>query len=259
MEFEPLNLHTKRAVITGGGSGIGKASAEIFLKLGAQVAIVDIRNAIKTARKFKPLGLVKGFCADISNEKQVARVFGEMVVFFGAAPDTLVNNAGITQINTPTSEMGLALWQNTLDIDLNGAFLMTKHFLLHYKQAELTRGSITTITSLQAHVATDGYSAYDAAKSGLEGFTRSLVVPCGLMGIRSNAIAPGAIDPTGISQMTEGQRGIVAAKTPSGRVGHVYDVALAAAFLASDWASFITGVSLPVNGGAHIVSPFLNR
>lgn len=242
-------LEGKTAVITGGASGIGFATAELFVKLGARVAILDNKDIQESKDKLNKYGEILGVETDISNESQVERAFRKASVFFDTAPDTLVNIAGITQPKTPTAEMELSLWQKILNTNLTGPFLVTREFLRLFQNNELPGGSITTITSIHGHFETEGFSAYDASKSGLEGFMKSLVIPCGRLGIRVNTLAPGAIDPTGISQMSQEDIKKTSQKIPLGRVGAPLDVAHSIAFLASDFASYISGTCLVVDGG----------
>lgn len=245
-------LEGKVAIVTGGASGIGKAIAEEFLKEGAKVAILDIKSP-KTA---KDLPRRKDFVyiqVDITSEKAITAAIKNIAKRFGSIT-TLVNNAGISH-SSETDQYNLEDWRRVIETDLTGQFIVTKHIVARMKELQI-KGSIVFITSIHDQVALEHekVTAYDAAKAGLRGLATSLAVELGPLGIRVNAIAPGAIDPTGISQLSPLQRERFAKSIPLRRIGAPEDIAPLAAFLASDKASYISGARIPVDGGSTALS-----
>lgn len=243
-------LSDRVAVITGGASGIGKATALLFAREEARVAIWD-RNeagAAATAREILAAGgQAIPVPVDVTRAADVQSATRRTLETFGRL-DILVNNAGfslgdgILEIDEPT-------WEANLAVVLTGAFLCTRATLpTMVKQG---RGAIVNVASVNGLLGL-GEEAYSAAKAGLINLTKNLAVRYGAQGIRANVICPGTIrTPIWAPVLARNPRtfDLLARWYPLGRVGEPEDVAQAALFLASDAASWITGVVLPVDGG----------
>ncbi|MDP9371367.1 MAG: SDR family oxidoreductase [Chloroflexota bacterium] len=237
------------AVITGGGSGIGRAIAAVFAREGARVVIVGRREA-RLREVAEDLGPAVGWqAADVSRREQVAEAVAAVVARFGRI-DVLVNAAGFVRGITTDLPLDEAerIWDEELGTNLKGSFLMA------VAAPHLPRpgGRIINISSIAAFTggSRPGALGYAAAKAGLHGLTYGLARELSPQGITVNAIAPGFIGETGFTGTwpEDRVRGTVE-QTPVGRAGTADDVAAAALYLASPAASFVTGEVLNVNGG----------
>lgn len=238
-------------VITGGGSGMGKAIAELFARNDDQVFIIGRRQEkLEKVAKQKPENIhaVQG---DITNPTDVKRMV-DTILKNHKSVDVLVNCAG----ESGHVDAGLSLeeafnnWNEVTNINLTGTFLMIYAFRPYLKRPG---GRIINITSLAAFAGSSrqGGEVYAAAKAGVHGLTRTLVRQLGPEGITVNCVAPGFIVDTeffGATVPEERIKGAIA-NTPMGRIGHPNDVAPAVFYLASEEASFVTGEILNVNGG----------
>jgi 3-oxoacyl-[acyl-carrier protein] reductase len=236
-------------VVTGGASGIGRAIAEAFVRLGGAVAIVG-----RNEQRLREAALAFGssvICqtADVSRLDQVSAAVQAIVRQFGQV-DVLVNNAGIARhvsSRTPLPEAE-ALWDEVLATNLKGSFLTTLCVAPH-----LTRpgGRVINISSITAYSGGHGPGsmAYATSKAGLNGLTYALARELGPEGVTVNAVAPGFIDTEFNRTLPQDYVEAVLAETPVGRVGNVEDVVAAVLYLASPNASFVTGEVLSVNGG----------
>ena len=259
-----MTLKDRMAVVTGAGSGLGRAIGQAFAARGAMVAVVDIDggSAKETAELIGAAGgRAQAFQADVSRAEDVDRVVGTAVVALGPL-EVMVNNAGVLDAYLAVDEMDLALWRRVLDIDLTGVFLGCKRAL--QEMLPRGRGRIINMASVAGLNGTGGGAAYVAAKHGVVGLTRQMAVTYSGRGITVNAICPGAVL-TALRQRSQqilgpgtpdmSQRGIavdeaaVRAITPAGRRGLPEEIAAAACFLASDEAGYITGHALVVDGG----------
>ena len=245
-------------VVTGGARGIGFGTATRFAEEGASVAIVDLDEAAASEAAGRlPLvdgAKAAGIGADVSNGDSVEAAVTRVVEELGGI-HVVVNNAGITRDNL-LFKMTEDDWDLVMGVHLKGAFLMTKAAQKHF--VEQKYGKIVNISSVSA-LGNRGQANYSAAKMGIQGFTRTLGIELGPFGINANAVAPGFI----ATEMTDATaarlkmdvdefRALSAEANPVKRVGFPEDIAAAVAFLASDEASYITGQTLYVDGGAKL-------
>jgi len=251
------------AVVTGGGSGIGRAIAEALAAGGAPVALVDLLpdGGRETVESITAAGgraaLLEG---DVSRWEDVDRAVTEAVRRFGPL-GIMVNAAGVLDGYVPADRMAPGLWERVLAIDLTGTFWGCKRALTELVPAG--RGRIINIASVAGLVGSGGGPAYTAAKHGVVGLTRQLAVTYAGRGVTVNAICPGAIRTElranstrilgadapaamgGVGASEEAIRAI----TPAGRRGTLEEVAAVAVYLASEAAAYVTGQALTVDGG----------
>lgn len=238
----PISLAGKTALITGGASGIGLAVAEYFRQLGATVLVADLSERV-------PAGFESAYeRGDVCSESDVVRMVGRAAS--DGRLDIAVCCAGIADQLVPTVEQDIDTWQRVLDVSLRGTYLVCREAgRLMLPRAS---GALITIASVTALGGFPRRNAYGASKAGVAHMTKSLACEWGGSGVRVNCIAPGYIATPMVEQVLErgrldGQR--IRMRTPMQRLGKPAEIASAAAFLASDWASFVTGVVLPVDGG----------
>jgi 3-oxoacyl-[acyl-carrier protein] reductase len=243
------------AIVTGAARGIGAGTAKRFAEEGAAVAVLDLDEQAASASA-QGLGAEQalGIACDVSDAASVDAAVNRVVDELGRV-DILVNNAGVTRDNL-LFKMSEDDWDAVMNVHLRGAFLMSRAVQKHMVDAK--HGKIVSLSSVSA-LGNRGQANYSAAKMGLQGFTRTLALELGPFGINVNAVAPGFIV-TEMTDATARRLGVepeelrkgAAAANPVRRVGYPEDIAAAVAFLCSDEASYITGQTLYVDGGAKV-------
>jgi NAD(P)-dependent dehydrogenase (short-subunit alcohol dehydrogenase family) len=249
-----LDFQGKVAVVTGGAMGIGAATAATLAGLGARVAVLD-RDQEKGARMAAALGGERGaasfhFC-QIEDAAGVQAAMDQAAQLHGAI-HVVAHCAGIQRYGDAVST-SLEVWRETLGVNLDGCFHVVRSALPHMVAAG--GGSLVVVGSVQTVAAVANSAAYVTAKHGLAGLVRSVALDFADRNIRANCVMPGAIDTPmlrasiNMSADPDAVLAACAAAHPLGRIGRPEEVARAIAFLASDWASFISGATLAVDGG----------
>ena len=249
------------AIVTGGGSGIGRAIAEMLAHDGAAVGVVDLlpEGGHQTVEKITEAGRRAIFArADVSQWEDVDDVIGKLVASLGPL-GILVNAAGILDGYAPVRELSPAAWSKVIAINLSGTFFACKRALQDMMPAG--RGRIINLASVAGLIGDGGGPAYVASKHGVVGLTRQLAVNAAARGVTVNAICPGPIQTALRANSTTilgaeapvmrgiGGDGAIKAVTPAGRRGTVEEIAATARFLASEEAGYITGHTLVIDGG----------
>ena len=247
-------LDGKRALITGGASGIGKATALLFAKEGAAVSIADRDTDLgqETAREIEgQKGQALFVATDVTRAQDCKRAVQQTVARFGGL-DVLLNNAGII-IRRSVVELDEADWDRVMDVNAKSVFLMSKFAIPAMRSSG--DGTIINVSSGWGLVGGAKAAVYYASKGAVVLLTKAMAIDCGPDGIRVNCLCPGDTD-TPLLRDEARQLGASessfladAARRPLGRVGSPQDIAGAALFLASDASSYITGTTLVVDGG----------
>ena len=249
-----MRLKDKVAIVTGAGSGIGQATAELFSEEGARVVVADVdaRGGDATARAIREKGGSVLFVhADISKDSDAQKISQEAIKSFGRI-DLLVNNAATFVLKG--FEATVEEWQRSLGVNVMGTALVTKYAVEQMKKNG--GGSIVNLGSISSFIAQPNFFAYSATKAAILQMTRNMAMDLGPFGIRVNCVCPGSIlTPASFRHMEkvgltlEQFNREEGAKTFLGRAGQPREVAWAILFLASDEASYITGASFMVDGG----------
>ena len=272
-----MKLQDRIALVTGGGSGIGRAIALRFAQEGAHVVVNDLeREAAQKTVDELGAGRGRAIVADVSDSAQVRTMFAEVERQYGGRLDVLVNNAGIAgsssererlarvaearvtetlagEITTHwdiTQNMTDEAWHRMIGVHLNGTFFCTREALK--LMSRVNRGSIVNLSSVAALTGIDVVPHYSAAKGGILSLTRALAREVGSRNIRVNAICPGYINTPMTAGVSPLMQKIILSRTPLGRWGEPDEVAATAMFLASDDSAFYTGQWLSPNGGLVI-------
>jgi len=248
-----MKLKDRTAVITGSGSGIGRAAAIEFAREGASVVVADINlaGALETAQRIHQMaGKAHAVEADVANPESVRNLVQETLRVFGKV-HVLFNNAAI-QVNKTVEDTAVEEWDREIAVNLGGVFLCSKFFMPHLRS---TKGAIVNMSSVNAFFVEPTCAGYCATKAAIIGLTKAMAIDHGKEGIRVNCICPGYIDAGLAEGYLQAQPDPQAARASAGklhalwRIGKPEEVGRAAVFLASDDASFVTGTAFVVDGG----------
>lgn len=253
MSYNGMDISGKVCFVTGGTSGIGKAIALAYAKAGAKVVAASVDEAQIPVMK-KELGEGNDcLFMDVTKPESVQGVVDQVVKKYGRI-DAMLNAAGITK-RVPTLEMSLEDWNKIINVNLNGAFIVSqivgRAMKAQTPDSQGLRGAIVHIASLSTFMAFEGVAAYSVSKSGVGGLVKALANDWAQYGIRVNAIAPGVFPTELNKKLIEGTpRGDFLIKhTPMARFGAADELTGAAIYLISPCASFTTGHILAVDGG----------
>lgn len=251
-------LTGKVAVVTGGSSGIGRAAVALLAERGAAVSLcgIDETEVEQAVAELAASGAVQGQVVNVLDEAAITRFVDEAAERHGGL-DVLVTAAGIQRYGDAIGTT-VAEWDDVLDVNLRGSFLAVRHVVPHLRRRG--GGSVVIVSSVQAFVSQRGVVAYTASKGALNAMARAVAMDEARHNIRVNAVCPGSVDTPMLraaAQRFAGGAGLDVADVlaswgeahPLGRVAAPREVAEVIAFLASDRSSFVTGVSLPVDGG----------
>ena len=240
----------KVAIITGGASGLGAATAEGMLRDGAKVVVADLsqENGEKFVQKMKDAGYtdVLFIKTDVTKEEEVKSLVDKTVEAFGRLDIMFANAGGSFDANL--TELSLENWNKTVALNLTGVYLSDKYAAEQMLKQE-SGGSIINSGSIHSVVAQDDMTAYAATKGGVQMLGKAVATNYAKKGIRVNTIMPGYIDTPLLEQLDCERRTLLEGLHPMGRLGRPEEVANVVMFLASDEASFVTGASIAIDGG----------
>uniref|UniRef100_A0A7E4UNA9 3-oxoacyl-[acyl-carrier-protein] reductase FabG n=1 Tax=Panagrellus redivivus TaxID=6233 RepID=A0A7E4UNA9_PANRE len=257
-----INLAGKSALITGASSGIGRSTAVLFRQLGASVIAVArnadrLKELVEECETIKQPGFIHAVSADVTREDDVDSLFTSVQQKFGDKFDILINNAGLLEkgsiLETDTKQ-----YDRVMDLNLKAIYNITAKAAQYLINA---KGNVVNVSSVNGMRSFPGVLAYNISKAGVDQLTRCVALELAAQGVRVNSVNPGVtvtelhrrsgMDDKAYQSFLDHSKSTHAL----GRAGQSIEVARAIAFLASDAASFITGVTLPVDGGRHAMCP----
>jgi 2,5-dichloro-2,5-cyclohexadiene-1,4-diol dehydrogenase 1 len=250
--FERVSLASRVMIVTGAGSGIGKATAKLLAQRGAAVVIADVNDlqGQEVAAEIRTAGGKAAYIrTDVSREADVEAMIAFTLSEFGGLHGAY-NNAGVAGKGVPLAEMSVTDWQRVIDVNQTGMFFCVKHEIAH--MAKNGGGAIVNMSSGSGVVASPNMADYVASKHGVVGLTRAAALDYGTQNIRVNAVIPGGIEtPMLLASMGRDPdiRRVVEQGHPIGRLGQPIEIAEGVAWLLSDAASFVTGACLCIDGG----------
>lgn len=241
-------LSDKVAVITGVNSGIGRKTAEIFAEQGALIAGVDIRTDRMEDLKNKVEASGSAFLGcqcDVRDADSVKKVFAQVIERFGRV-DLMINIAGVSS-DRPITRTSTEEFERVMDINLKGVFNFCKYATPYFKKQK--HGVIINTSSINGIYGAGMGSPYSASKGAIISLTKSLAIELAPWNIRVNTVAPGVVNTEMVAALGEKERKCFASTIPLKRMGEAEDISHAMLYLASDWASYVTGAVLSVDGG----------
>ncbi|HTH47381.1 MAG TPA: glucose 1-dehydrogenase [Candidatus Limnocylindria bacterium] len=244
-------LHDLTALVTGAGSGLGRAIALAYAREGARVVLSDIteegaRETMRLAAEATPRAECIFVRADASDPAAHEALVQAAVDRFGAL-HVACNNAGIGGELNPVGDLSVAGWRKVIEVNLSGVF-----YAMHAQIPRMLAaggGAIVNMSSVLGQVGTSGVAGYAAAKHGVVGLTQTAAIDYAARGIRINAVGPGYIDTPLLGSLPAAARDGLVALHPIGRLGRAEEVAELVVWLSSDRASFVTGAYYPIDGG----------
>jgi NAD(P)-dependent dehydrogenase (short-subunit alcohol dehydrogenase family) len=250
-EAQMKSLNNKVALITGAGSGIGRAIANVFADYGTHLLLADINEAAlkeTKAQLISPGVRIETLAVNISCESEVQRMTQQALDYFGHF-DFAINNAGISHPGKPLEDFTESDWDRVMSVNLKGVWLCMKHELPFMKTRN--SGVIVNIASVAGLLGTQGTAIYSASKHGVVGLTKCAALENAASGIRVNAICPGITD-TPILNDSPAVAQSAADTVPLGRLAAPEEIAQNVAWLCSDLASYVTGHTMVVDGGYSV-------
>ncbi len=246
-------MKSRVALVTGGIGGIGTEICRHLAAAGNRVIAIDLGTRIERVNEFKNevasfSGAIQFESLDVSDFEACAELSKKIQIEYGAI-DILVNAAGITRDMT-LRKMDLASWNAVIDINLGGAFNLTRHVI--DGMCERGFGRVINISSINGQTGQFGQTNYSAAKAGLHGFTMALAREVARKGVTVNSVSPGYCRTKMVEAIPENVRNQIIAQIPVGRIGEPSEIARTVAFLSAEESGFITGANIPVNGGLFI-------